>query len=77
MHFLIRVMDIGVLMHVVLLFYSGRTVEASDLNVFFVNSQRSVALSRLTYTVQILFEIRQSPSNFANGAIVVSFFFHA
>ena len=64
-------------MHVVLLFDSGRTVEASDLNVFFVNSQRSVALSRLAYTVQMLFETRQTPSNFANGATVISFLVHA
>ena len=49
-------MDIRVLMHVVFLFFSRCAIIASDLKVFFVNSQRSVALSLLTYTVEIAFE---------------------
>ena len=57
MDFLIQVMDIGVLVHVVFLVFSRCTIEASNLKVFFVNSERSVALSFLTYTVELAFEI--------------------
>ena len=50
---------------------------ASDLKVFFVNSQRSFTLSLLAFTVEIAFGIRHSRSNFAKGAAVFSLLFDA
>ena len=50
-------MDIRVLVHVVFLVFSRLAIEESDLKVFFVNAERSLTLSLLTYTVKIAFEI--------------------
>ena len=64
-------------MHVVFLFFSRLAIVHSDLKVFFVNPERSVTLSLLTFTVEVAFGIRHSRSNFAKGAAVFSLLFDA